>query len=256
MTPAIRSLLAQFDEIIVVGHAVASSTEMAGFDCWKTQSDSDKVKLLTCEQPQQSYKRMMAFESTEADVIYFIDDDAIAKEDAYQQIESVFSSDEIGLITGPSLLPAEASLWQRVAQMAVANNPISGPRYGRHAFDDDVISSRVIGCNMAVRKDALSGFSPEVLPSYGEEWALAEYVKAQGYRLAYNPNQIVYHAPHGFMAHSRQVYRWGKTSTITGAGNIDPANVLYPLVIVWFGLLWGTGRLVARRSNKNRQGVR
>ena len=252
LTSAICALATQFDEIIVVGNAAASTAELSVFHQWETQCCSEKNKVLFSDKPQQSYKRVMAAKSTDADVIFFVDDDAMAENNVRQQISLVFENNSIGLVTGPSLLPPNASLWRRTAQMAVANNPWSGSRYARHAFEDNVSSSRVIGCNMAVRRDAFSGFNPSILPSYGEEWALAEHVKARGYRLTYNPSQIVYHAPHGFIAHSRQVYRWGRTSKTTGGENIDIAIVLYPLVHIWFGLLWGFGRLVSCLPNKQR----
>lgn len=250
LSPAISSLLPQFDEILLVGNQGAPAAALTLFHRWAAPCYSAKVKLLYCEKPQQSYKRLMAARSTAAEVIFFMDDDAMADTQACREIGAVLSNDRIGLVSGPSLLPANASLWCRTAQMAVANNPKSGPRYARHAFAEDVGSGRVIGCNMAVRRQAFADFNPDLLPSYGEEWALAEHVRTQGFRIAYNPSQIVYHAPHGFIAHSRQVYRWGKTSRITEAGGIDGATLLYPAVQAWFGLLWGLGRLVAGRSRR------
>lgn len=250
LTTAISSLLMQFEEILIVGHTVASEVEFSSFRHWEAPYYNGKIKLLYCDKPQQSYKRLMASRSTASDVIFFIDDDATADAKAYREINSVFSNHRIGIVTGPSLLPANASVWRRTAQMAIANNPKSGPRYARHAFAEDVSSDRVIGCNMAVRRIAFTDFNPDLLPSYGEEWALAEHVQAQGYRIAYNPSQIVYHAPHGFIAHSRQVYRWGKTSRITENGDIDISTLLYPAVQAWFGLLWGLGRFTARRSRR------
>lgn len=250
LVPAVNSLLPQFDEILLVGDQGAPTKAMALFHRWESPNYANKVKLLYCDKPQQSYKRLLAAQSTTAEVIFYMDDDAMADAQACREIAAVFNDDGIGIVSGPSLLPANASLWLRTAQMAVANNPKSGPRYARHAFADDVASSRVIGCNMAVRRQAFANFNPNLLPSYGEEWALSEHVRAQGFRIAYNPDQIVYHAPHGFIAHSRQVYRWGKTSRVTEAGKIDGAILLYPVVQAWFGLLWGLGRLVAGLSRQ------
>ena len=208
-----------------------------------------RVRLLYVEHAL-SIKRNAAIREARGDIIAFIDDDAVASPTWMEALRRGFSSDQVGIVTGPSLLPSTANLWWRTAQLALGSSPYSRRRYNCYQ-EGEVEWFNVIGANFAFRRKALhdAGGCPEEFLAQGDDMAMSHNVVCSGWRVFYSPDACVYHPPHAFCRQLVQIYRFGRAAKrLKRAGIVhpkrDPAYYLYIPVLVLFSLFYISGEIV------------
>lgn len=185
------------------------------------------------ESGDSSEKKNAGFREAKAEFVAFLDDDVIVAPDWPEQILAPFARAEVGLVSGPSLIPGDVSLSARLAGMAlssyaagyVAHRYIRQPQKPR-----DVGWSEIIGCNMVYRKSVLlgsGGFNPKFWP--GEEM-IASYQTAQrGHRIVFHPQACVYHYPRASVTRFiRQMFGYGATRIrlIRAGVEVEPTTLL------------------------------
>ncbi len=208
-----------------------------------------------------SEKKNAGARAARAEVVAFLDDDVIVAPDWPERITEPFDDPRVGLVSGPSLVPADISIAARLAGLALSS-PAAGyvaDRYRRRAAPPrEVKWSQIIGCNMALRKAVLKEigfFDPRFWP--GEEM-LASYRASQGgHRIIFHPQAVVEHyprsSPAGFF---RQMFGYGATRIrlIRSGVEIEPTPLapgiwLLALVVLsslalachWAALVWFAG---------------
>jgi glycosyltransferase involved in cell wall biosynthesis len=194
-------------------------------------------------------KRNVALREAKGDIIAFVDDDAKIPPTWIQSIREGFSAETVGIVTGPSLLPPNATLWLRTAQLAMASSPYSIRRY--NPFEEGIVDwYNVIGANFAFRKNALTeaGGCPEQFLAQGDDMAMAHNVTTKGWLVYYSPRAFVYHPPHSFWRQVIQIQRFGRAAKrLKRAGIVhpkrDPAYYLYIPVLVLFSLSYVFGEI-------------
>lgn len=194
-----------------------------------------------------SAKRNVALKVALGDILAFVDDDAVVGPTWLYAIRDGFSRENVGIVTGPSLLPPKATLWQRIAQLAMASTPYSTRRY--NPFEEGIVEwYHVIGANMAFRKKALSdaGGCPEQFRAQGDDMAMAHNVASKGWLIYYSPRAFVYHPPHTFWRQVVQIHRFGRAAKrLKRAGivhpRIDTAYFFYLPVLLLFFLSYVLG---------------
>ena len=229
------------DEILIIGTQ----------GCFFKRSDhfnDPRVKTLYAPHPLNA-KRNFALREARSDVLAFVDDDAVVGPNWLHAIRAGFLSDRVGIVTGPSLLPPKATLWQRTAQLAMASSPYSQMRY--NPFQEGIVDwYNVIGANFAFRKSALSdaGGCPKEIFVQGEDMAMAHNVVAKGWAVYYSPRAFVCHPPHGFWRQVVQIHRWGRAAKrLKRSGIVHPrrdiAYYFYIPVLVLFSLSYVFGEI-------------
>ena len=240
LTPLLHSLIqTDCEEILVVG------TEGLTFPPHDYFNDP-RVRTLFAPYPLNA-KRNLALREATGDLIAFVDDDAVLSPQWHQAIRSGFDSEKVGIVTGPSLLPPGASLWQRTAQLAMASSPYSQRRY--NPYQEGVVDwYNVIGANFAFRKEALLevGGCPEEFLAQGDDMAMAHNVSQKGWLVFYTPEGCVYHPPHSFWRQVVQIHRFGRAAKrLKRAGIVhpkrDPAYIGYIPVLMLFALVYVLG---------------
>lgn len=248
---SLDSLLASPDmhliEIIVVGiipdEAVARRVaELAGSD--------PRIRHLSVrfEKGDASEKRNAGMRASRADIIAFIDDDVYVPPHWIRRVLTAFSAPDIGMVSGPSLVPTDISLFARLAGLALSSRAAGyvAHRYLRGDAVRRVKWSRIIGCNMIFRRAAIEGvggFDPNFYP--GEEMVAAFKVAQAGAALMFDSEAYVYHYPkttfHGFW---RQIFRYGATRVRLMRAGLDVEwTPLVPAVWVASLILCGAAAL-------------
>lgn len=199
-----------------------------------------------------SEKKNTGLREARADIVAFLDDDVIVAPDWLEKVLEPFDQSDVGLVSGPSLVPEDVPLTARLAGLALSS-PAAGyvaQRYLRQQTEPrDVAWSKIIGCNMVYRKSVLhdlGGFNPKFWP--GEEM-IASYQTAQrGYRIVFHPQACVDHYPRTSVRRFiRQMAGYGATRIrlIRAGVAVEPTTLIPGLWLLSLALLL-PGALVSR----------
>ncbi|MEQ8718777.1 MAG: glycosyltransferase [Acidimicrobiales bacterium] len=159
----------------------------------------ERLEVVVVHRPGLDVALRAGVAATTADVVAFIDDDAVAGPDWIARMMDMFSDPSVGAVGGRDRIPGadrpDADLvvgrWTRGGVRAVGNHHRgAGP-----TRDVDFLK----GVNMAVRADVLTVGRGDGLRSRGAQpgWELVTgaAVRAAGLRVVYDPGLVVDHAP-------------------------------------------------------------
>jgi cellulose synthase/poly-beta-1,6-N-acetylglucosamine synthase-like glycosyltransferase len=144
-------------------------------------------------------KRDAGFSAGRGDIVAFVDDDVEMAEEWPEQLVSVFKDEQVGLASGPGLVPDGLNTVGRLAGLALASKGAGFVSrrylgYGEGAYDAKW--DEVIGCNHAYRRAAfedIGGYPPEIYPG-DDLWAAWRTTQA-GWKIKYVPGAWVWHWP-------------------------------------------------------------
>ncbi len=202
-------------EIIVAGR-IADEKIMSEIRKLETGSTLLKMLDVSYQSGDSSRKKNAGISESSGEIVAFIDDDVIVAHDWPLRMIEAFADDKVGIVSGPGLVPADMPLMGRLAGVALASKA-SGYVAERYIKGDAGIRrikwSRIIGCNMAFRRDLLKklvGFDPKFWP--GEEMVAAYRAAEMGHGIVFHPGASVYHYPRtSFWGFMKQMYGYGAT---------------------------------------------
>ncbi len=194
-----------------------------------------------------SEKRNAGYYKSVADIIAFIDDDVYVPPHWTNRVLEAFQPPEVGMVSGPSLVPTDIPLLARLAGLALSSKAAG---YVAHRYIKNKESvqrvkwSRTIGCNMIFRRSAfeqIRKFDPDFYP--GEEMIAAHGVTKNGHALVFDSEAYVYHYPkQTFRGFWRQIFRYGATRIRLIRAGLDveltplvPAAWVLSLVVLGIG---------------------
>ncbi|MFH0954264.1 MAG: glycosyltransferase [Verrucomicrobiota bacterium] len=201
------------------------------------------------EKGDSSEKKNAGFRASRADIVAFLDDDVVVAADWPLRIVEPFARPEVGLVSGPSLVPSDIGPLAHLAGVALASKAAGyvSERYLKgHPEPRRIGWSRIIGCNMAYRRsvlEALGGFDPAFWP--GEEMIAAYRAEKKGCVLMFHAEAFVYHYPRESVGRFwKQVYGYGATRVrLLRAGVAFELTPLVPAAWVLSLLVLGVGSL-------------
>lgn len=163
-----------------------------------------------------SEKRNAGYRESRADIIAFIDDDVYVPPHWTTRVLEAFGPPDVGMVSGPSLVPTDITLLARLAGLALSSRAAGyvAQRYVKGADSVRRVKwSRTIGCNMIFRRSAfeqIRKFDPDFYP--GEEMIAAHGVAKNGHALVFHSDAYVYHYPkQTFRGFWKQIFRYGAT---------------------------------------------
>lgn len=189
---------------------------------------------LEFETGDSSRKKNAGAERARAQFIAFLDDDVTVAPDWADRILEPFEKPDVGLVSGPGLIPPGTKGFARLAGMtlqSLAAGYVAGRYTGGTGRPRRIRWSQIIGCNMVYRRsvfEQIGGFDPAFWP--GEEM-IAAYRTQQRYRIMFHPGAVVYHQPRrtvrGFW---RQMWGYGATRIrlIRGGAPVE-WSTLFPM---------------------------
>jgi cellulose synthase/poly-beta-1,6-N-acetylglucosamine synthase-like glycosyltransferase len=135
--------------------------------------------------------------ASRSDVVAFIDDDAEARPDWVELLETTFADPKVGAVGGRDELHLDGVLIPSRPKAHVGRISWYGRVIGNHHLGDgprrevDVLK----GCNMAVRRRLVNGVSPALLGPYTYRWEddLCAQVRRQRATVIYDPKIRVVH---------------------------------------------------------------
>jgi cellulose synthase/poly-beta-1,6-N-acetylglucosamine synthase-like glycosyltransferase len=159
-------------------------------------------------------KNVAAATSTDAEILAFIDQDAIPDIDWLRNAVPYFDDESVGAVCGPALTPASGSRRQIAGGLVFSSSMVSGTtnyRFTRHAMRevDDYPSF-----NFIVRRSDFmeAGGYPEEFVA-GEDTVLClRLTRDLGKKILYVPNVLLYqHRGPLFVPHLKNVYSYAST---------------------------------------------
>lgn len=145
------------------------------------------VRLITTANNGLSTARNIGLAAATGTIVAYTDADVRADRDWLAYLVQPFLHSDVVAVGGPNVVP-EDDPW--VAQ-CVARAP-GGPT---HVLFDDRIAEHVPGCNMAMRRDALTaigGFNPIYLRA-GDDVDVCWRLQAEGGAIGFAPSALVWH---------------------------------------------------------------
>ena len=186
------------------------------------------------ETGDSSRKKNAGAEQARAPLVAFLDDDVIVGRHWVERIVSLFGEEDVGLVSGPGLIPPDTHGFARLAGLtlqSLAAGYVAGRYSGGRGEPRRIRWSQIIGCNMVYRASVLreiGGFDPAFWP--GEEM-IAAYRAQQKYRILFHPEAVVYHRPRSTLGGFwRQMWGYGATRIrlIRGGAPVEPST-LFPM---------------------------
>jgi len=200
------------------------------------------------------------------DYIIFLDDDAKIKEDYLKNVDRFFSRhSDIDIVGGPQLTPEDDKGFAKVSGYALSSYfgawKIS-QRYSCNEENCDVDETVLTSANLICHRDVMKKvkFDHKLFP--GEDPKFISDAKKLGFKVAYNPEIIIYHRRRASVkALAKQVFNYGKvrpqkesfTETLKMPFFLVPSAFLIYLVLLIGSILINpslTGNIVGVSVNK------
>ena len=238
-------------EILVVG-VVPDASVHSRLEALLAENRQIRHLSLSFHKGDSSEKKNAGMRESRADIVAFIDDDVVVAPGWPARIVEPFADPMVGLVSGPSLVPDDLPRMARLAGVTLASKAAGyvAERYKKgHPEPRAVKWSRLIGCNMAYRRNVIreiGGFDPAFWP--GEEMIAAFLATQKGHKLIFHPDAWLYHYPRSsFHGYVKQIYGYGATRIRLMRAGVDfePATVL-PAVWVLSLVVLAIGALFCR----------
>ena len=196
-----------------------------------------------------SRKKNAGFEASRADIVAFLDDDVVVRAEWPEMIREPFADESVAMVSGPSMVPPDVSLVARLAGVALASKAAGyvSERYLKgKPVPRPAAWSRLIGCNMAFRRNVLAdlgGFPADFWPA--EEMITSFRATQKGYKLIFHPDAYVYHYPrHSIRGFWKQMHGYGATRIrLIRAGTEMEPTTLVPGIWVLSLLVLGVAAI-------------
>ncbi len=135
-------------------------------------------------------------EGARADIVCFLDDDAIAPADWLERIEHHYLDASVGAVGGPDLLPSRSHT--NPARVRIGQLDVVGRLFANHdrPYGDRVLDVDFLkGCNMSFRRELLVPLDARLIGqiAYGFEIDMGLAARAAGARVLYDPSLSVLH---------------------------------------------------------------
>ena len=168
------------------------------------------TKIIKVGQVPPSEKRNIGVKNAKGEILAFIDDDAYPDKDWLKNAAEIFKDKEISAFGGPSLIPHNATFFQKVSNKVYElSSRKTGIRYGEHKGRREIDDWPT--CNFFVRKSDFKktkGFDSKYWG--GEDTQLCYSLVKLGKKIMYDPEVIIYHHPRKTLKqHLKQTYFWG-----------------------------------------------
>lgn len=158
-----------------------------------------KIEILVARGRHPSVQRNAGMKAAHGELIYFLDDDAVADPANLRRAVAHFTDPKVKIVGGPNVCPPDAPELEQVFALVLASWLAFGPSRARYTPVGGVRPSsekELILCNLIARRDAmleLGGFNEALYPN--EENALMDELQKRGGTLIYDPAFVVQRRP-------------------------------------------------------------
>ena len=147
--------------------------------------------------PNASDNRNRGFKKSRGQIIVFLDDDGIVDKDLLKNADKFFKEHpEIDIVGGPQLTPLDEKGFAKISGYALSSKFggwNTSNRYGKKKLnlnaDETYLTSAIMFCKREVMEKVK--FDINLWP--GEDPKFVSDAKKGGFKVAYNPDLIIYH---------------------------------------------------------------
>jgi succinoglycan biosynthesis protein ExoA len=151
------------------------------------------------------------------DLIYFLDDDAELPKNFLKRANEFFQKfPEYGAVGGPQLTPKSDGIFARLSGYILESRFACfkmSQRYQLGKLNLNASELSLTSANCCIRKKVINkvgGFNPDLFP--GEDPEMFDRIKNAGYKIAFNPDLIIYHKRRANLkSFIKQFYLYGNT---------------------------------------------
>lgn len=200
-----------------------------------------KLEIILARGRQPSVQRNTALRAARGELVYFLDDDALALPGNLRHAVAHFRDSKVQMVGGPNLCPPEAPALEQVFALVLASWLAFGPSRARYAKVGAVRATsekELILCNLVARRMTLlklGGFNEALYPN--EENALMDEIQRAGGTLLYDPELVVHRRPRrtlGAFAKMLRTYGRGRAEQFRATPTLGSAlNFVPPLFLVY-----------------------
>lgn len=212
----------------------------------------DRIEIILARGKQPSVQRNTALRAAQGELIYFLDDDALALPVNLRRAVEHFRDPQVQMVGGPNLCPSDAPFLEQVFALVLASWIAFGPSRARYTKVGTVrvtSEKELILCNLLGRRETLlkhGGFNEALYPN--EENALMDNIQKAGGKLLYDPELFVWRRPRRTLKQfMRMLMNYGRgraeqfrtTPTLGSLPNfVPPAFVAYLVVAIPLAFVW------------------
>lgn len=189
-------------------------------------------------------KRNLGWQLARTELVAYLDDDVVLEREWARKILEPFADPQVGIVSGPGLIPANLGLMARLAGLALSSGATGyvADRYKQNVAPIRAIKwSQIIGCNMAIRRsllESVGGFNPFF--EAGDEMFVSHSICKRGHRIVFASEARAYHYPRatlrGFL---KQIYGYGDTRIrlIRNGVEVELATLIPALLVLSVAVL-------------------
>ena len=176
----------------------------------------NKIEIIITIGRHRSIQRNKAIEKVTGEIIYFLDDDTILREDAFKRILEYYKDKKIVGVGGPSLTKETDTFIQKCfgyvlgSYFATQRMSAKFRKVGKVRIADE---RDLILCNLSFRTSVIKefkGFNPN-LHSGNEENELMNRITRKGWKLIYDPELFIRRSNRkNVIAFGKQIAKYGK----------------------------------------------
>ena len=190
-----------------------------------------------------SAARNLGLRASTGEIIAYLDDDARPEPDWLRRLAHTFQTRPYGAVGGPNIPPRGDGV--------VADCITESPGGPIHVLVTDEVAEHIPGCNMAIRRDALTeigGFDPRFRTA-GDDVDICWRLQDAGHRIGFNASAVVWHHRRCHVSsYFKQQYGYGKAEGLLERKWPDRYNRAGHLR--WAGRVYGRGASRDRASRR------
>jgi len=171
--------------------------------------NSKRLKIIETGKVKPAVKRNIAKEKSTGELLASIDSDAYPRKDWLRNAAKYFSDKRIGLVGGPNLTPAESNFYEKVSGYVLSNYFAAGRGNIRYKTAKNQTVNELPSCNYISRKSVSPDYKTNFLTAEDSKFCFD--ISAQGYKLLYAGDVIVYHHRRdSIKKHLKQMFIYGR----------------------------------------------
>src|SRR3989344_5663418 len=182
----------------------------------KLNYQQDKYEVIIKKGLNPSENRNRGIKDAKGEILVFFDDDVDLDSNILRNAEYFFNKYNYDVVGGPQLTLENDTFFGKASGLVLSSyfgSHKMSNRYKKGKLNMDADENYLTSANVFIKRQVfkkIEGFNTQLFP--GEDPELFSRLKKEGFKIAFNPNLIVYHHRRpSLKSLAKQSYSYGKT---------------------------------------------